>query len=124
MVIAQKYRNGMSWCRARALRGRIGEVAQGWDECQVTGGTPGGANLVKVELDVVYVLDPNRYPNEVGLDTRRELLGFRQLLMRRRRRVDHQRLCVADVGKVRGQLTRVDKPFARSPATLNSEPQH
>ena len=43
-----------------------------------------------------------RHPDEVGRDTARQLLIRRQLLVGRSRRVDHQRLGVANVR----QMTR------------------
>ena len=49
-----------------------------------------------------------RHPYEVGRDTARQLLIRRQLLVGRSRRVDHQRLGVANVRQMTRQLKRVD----------------
>ena len=66
------------------------------------------------------------HTNKVRRNTSCQLLIRRQLLVGRRRRVDHQRLGVAHVRKITRQLERVDDFGAhrRVLAAVHSEAQH
>src|SRR3546814_12141924 len=44
--------------------------------------------------------------------------------MRRARRVQHQRLGVADIGEMRKELERLDEPGARGAAAFDAEADH
>ena len=71
--------------------------------------------LVQVGDDVAHVLDADRQADELRRHAGLRLLLGRQLRVRRRGRVDDQRLGVADVGQVAGQLDAVDELDAGRP---------
>ena len=64
------------------------------------------------------------HPNEVRRDARLRLLLGRQLLVRRRRGVDDERLGVADVREVARELHRVDDCRTHSRVALDPEVEH
>jgi len=64
-------------------------------------------------------------PDEIWGNTARDLFLLGQLLVRRRRRMDHERLGVADIGKVTRQPERVDDLTAHHRvAALHAKAQH
>src|ERR1700712_6009563 len=77
--------------------------------------------LVDVGQDVVDVLDAHRQANVVRRDARRRLLLRRQLLMCGQRRLNHERLGVADVREMRGELQRFDEAPARLRIAANAK---
>ena len=70
------------------------------------------------------MLDAHRHAHHVGGDACRLLLLLAELLVRRRCRMDHERLCVADVRKVARQLHAVDEPDRLLKSALDAEGQH
>ena len=64
------------------------------------------------------------YANEIGCDTRLELLLLTELLVGRRRGVDDKRLCVTHVGEVARQLERVDDLAANGRVALDAKREH
>jgi hypothetical protein len=80
--------------------------------------------VLEVGLDVLDVLDAHRHPHQVRAYAGALLLGFRQLLVGGGRRVDDQRLGIADVGQVTGQLDVVDELPGRVGAALDAEVEH
>ena len=56
--------------------------------------------LFDVGLDVFHIFEANGQPDVIGGHAGFFLLGGRQLLMRRRGRMNHQALGVADVGEM------------------------
>src|SRR6202035_4850343 len=69
----------------------------------------GGESELEVGQDVVNALDTHRQPDQTGAHPGGQLLGGAQLGVGRRRRVDHQRAHVTDVGDVAVQLQCVDE---------------
>src|SRR5690349_286130 len=83
-----------------------------------------GERLVEVFLDVVDVLDAGRDAHLLGRDAGAPLLRLAELLVGRRRGVDDERLRVAHVREVRGELHRVDELLAGLEAALDAEGEH
>ena len=82
---------------------------------------PSGARsqrLVEVGDDVVDVLRADRDANIIGRHAGGKLLRLAQLLVRRAGRMDHERLAVADIGQMAGELDAVDEPDRRPPGRL------
>src|SRR6266511_2322958 len=77
--------------------------------------------LLEVLLDVVDVLDARRDADPVRRHAGALLLGQGELAVGRRRGVDDERLRVADVGEVGGELHRVDPRLARLEPALDPE---
>ena len=77
--------------------------------------------LVEIGDDVADVLDAHREPHHFRRHAGGGLLLRRQLLVRGRGGVDHQRLGVADVRQQAEQLQRVDELLARLVAALDAE---
>lgn len=84
----------------------------------------GKLTLIEIRLDVIDELDADRQTNEILGNTAGRLLLVSQLLVRRRGRVDHERLRVAHVCQVRGQLQTVNKGGASSGTTLDAKREH
>mmetsp|Transcript_373 Transcript_373/g.1076 ORF Transcript_373/g.1076 Transcript_373/m.1076 type:complete len:443 (+) Transcript_373:144-1472(+) len=80
--------------------------------------------LSEICADVVDVLDANRDANHVLRDARRGLLFGRELLVRRRRGVNDERLGVTDVSQVRCKLDVVDELHSRIETTLHAKREH
>ena len=80
--------------------------------------------LVEVGDDVLDRLDAHRDADHVVADPHRVPLGVRHLLMGGRGGVDHQRLGVADVGQVGGQLDTVDELDPGVVPALDPEGEH
>src|SRR5580700_4291707 len=64
-----------------------------------THGACGGEATLEVGDDIAHVLDAHGQPNHVFGDACFDLLDWRELLMRRGCRVDHQGLRIAHVGQ-------------------------
>ena len=77
--------------------------------------------LVEVRLDVLDVLDADRQPDVLRRHAGLRLLFRRQLRMRRRRRMNHERLGVADIGQVARKLDAVDELDRRVAPALDAE---
>ena len=69
-------------------------------------------------------LEPDRKADHLRQNAGRALLVFVELAMRRRGRMDHQRLRVADVGEVRQELHRLDEALAGLRAALDAEGEY
>ena len=67
---------------------------------------------------------PTRDAHEVRRHARGGELFGRELAVRGRRRVDHERAGVADVGQVAAELHGLDEPLARGPAARHPEREH
>lgn len=82
--------------------------------------------LLEISNDILDILNTNRHPNQIRRDPARELLLSRKLLMRRRRRMNHERLRIAHIRQVARQLQPVDHARAdlRVLAALHAEAQH
>ena len=61
------------------------------------------------------------HPDKFGRHARGALGCRAELLMRRRSRMEHQGLGIADVGQVAGQLDRIDKSLAGFAAAPDAE---
>ena len=83
-----------------------------------------GEPLLEVGEDVVDALDADREPHQPWRHTGGQLLLGSELGVRGRRRVDHQRPHVADVGDMAVQRQRVDERLARVDAAGQLEGQH
>lgn len=68
------------------------------------------------------MLDPHRHADEVVADTCRGARGGIHIAMRRRRGMDHERLRVADIRRVRDELDAVDERLARLKTAFKAEP--
>src|SRR5690349_5567781 len=77
--------------------------------------------LVEVPEDVVEALQPDRQSHHVRRHAGLLLLLFVELAVRGRRRMDHQRLGVADVGEVAHEGERLDELHAGVEAALDAE---
>jgi hypothetical protein len=77
--------------------------------------------LVQVPEDVVDGLQPDRQAHQVRRHAGGLLVGFAQLAVGGRCRMDHQGLGVADVGQVRAELQGVDEALAGFLSTLDAE---
>src|SRR6266404_5690781 len=77
--------------------------------------------LVDVPENVVDVLDADGQPDHVGPDPCLDLFFVRQLTMSSGSGMDHQRLGVADVGKMRAELKRLDELHPGLHAALDAE---
>ena len=77
--------------------------------------------MVEIGDDVARVFDADRQSDHVFGDAGFDLLDDVELLMRRRRGVDHERLRVADVREQREQLEVIDERFRRRRAALDAE---
>lgn len=73
--------------------------------------------------DVVNVFDAHRHSDQVLGHTRGQLLIVRELLVRRSRWRDDERLCIADIGQVRSQLQPVHKARASLDVAFDSKGQ-
>src|SRR6201996_801240 len=83
----------------------------------------GGESEFEVGQDVVNALNTHRQPHQTGANPGGQLLGGAELGVGGRRRMDHQRPHVADVGDVAVQLQRVHERLARLDATGQLERQ-
>ena len=64
-------------------------------------------------LDIGDILNPDRNPHILRLHAGRRLLGFGQLRVRSRSRMNHQRFRIPDIRQMAGQLHMIDEPDAR-----------
>ena len=78
-------------------------------------------SLVEVVNDVLDVLDADGDANHVRRDAGRDLLLLSQLLVRGRGWVDDQRLRVAHIGQVAGELDALDELLAAVTSALDAE---
>ena len=80
--------------------------------------------MVEVGEDVVDTFDAYGEPDQARRHAGGELLLGGQLRVRRRRRMDHQRSHVTDIGDVAVQLQRIDESLACLDAAGQFECQH
>src|SRR5271165_5522919 len=78
--------------------------------------------LIEIFADVRDVFDPDGDANVLRKNSRRQLFLSGQLLVGRGCGMNHQRLCVTEVGQVAGQFEVVNQLYASVPAALDSEP--
>src|SRR6266516_5238427 len=78
-------------------------------------------SLVDVPEDIIERLEPDRQAHHFGQDPGGALLVLVELAMRRRGRVNHQRLGVPDVGEMREKLYRLDNALPGLRAALDAE---
>ena len=78
---------------------------------------------IRSYYDIVDMLQPDRQPDVIVAHSRRKPLLPGELLVRRRRRVDHETLGVPDVGQVGEELHIVDELLSRLHPSLDPEPQ-
>src|SRR5277367_2874688 len=84
----------------------------------------GGESELEVGQDVVNALDTHGQSDQARSHAGGQLLGGAELGMSRRRRVNHQRPHVTDVGDVAVQLERIDEGLARPHTAGQLEGQH
>src|SRR6266849_3693910 len=77
--------------------------------------------LIDVPEDIIERFQSDRQPNHLRRNTSGALLLFVELTMRRRCRMNDQRLGIADIGQVRQELDRLDKSHAGRGASLNAK---
>ena len=80
--------------------------------------------LLQVGLDVLDVLDADAETDEVLCHAAGRLFLVAQLLVRRRGRVNDERLCVSHVGQIRRQLERINKGRTGLGLALDTKRQH
>src|SRR5678815_258562 len=78
--------------------------------------------LIEIPEYIVQRLEADGETDHLRRDAGRALLVLAQLAMRRRRRMDHERLRVADVGEMREELHAFDEALARCRAADFSTP--
>merc|ERR1719231_230588 len=78
----------------------------------------------EVSLQVVEVLKANTATDHVRQHARSGLLLRAELLVRGARGVDHERLRVADVGEVRGELECIEELHTGLVPALDAEAEH
>src|ERR1700736_4674517 len=77
--------------------------------------------LIDVPEDIIERFQSDRQPNHFWRNTGGALLFFVELAMRRRRRMNDQRLGIADIGQMRQELDRLDKSHAGRGASFNAK---
>src|SRR5262245_61058093 len=68
--------------------------------------------LIEIPKYIVQRFESDRQPNHLRCHARSSLLVLVQLAMRRGRRMNHERLRIADVRKVREELHALDEALA------------
>ena len=77
--------------------------------------------LIQIPDQIFHIFQANREPDQLGRDAGGGLLGRAELLVRGRRRMDHQAARVAHVCQMRKDFQLVDEPLARFVAALHAE---
>src|SRR6202158_6568308 len=77
--------------------------------------------LIDVPEEIIERFQSDRQPNHFRRNTSGALLFFVQLTMRRRRRMNDQRLGIADIGQMREELDRLDESHAGRGAAFNAK---
>src|ERR1700676_4794560 len=77
--------------------------------------------LIDVPEDIIERFQSDRQPNHFRRNTGGALLFLVELAMRRRRRMDDQRLGIADIGQMRQELDRLDESHAGRGASFNAK---
>src|SRR4029079_476700 len=79
--------------------------------------------LVQIPKYIVLRLEPDGEPDHFRCHAGGELFVFGQLAVGGRRRMDDERLRIADVREVRKELDRIDEAHARGGAAADAEGQ-
>src|ERR1700694_5808470 len=72
----------------------------------------GAQRLIEVPQNILDLFDSDGQPDHVVCNSASLLLFVAQLLVRRGCRMNHQALCIADVGQMREQLQAFYKTFS------------
>ena len=80
--------------------------------------------MVEIGEDVVDVFDADGESDELGRNAGGKQLLLAELRVGGGRRVDRERLCVADVGEVFEELEGVDEFCSRRGTALDAEDDH